>query len=129
MFVNSTHIKHHSLLHFQLLDGLPFDFFMRIYFQIFFSLYFISIEKIHMSSLVDILPIIQLPAAIPLRQLSPKNDDNDKRIDQLLPRYEQSRLIDGNGRREVLVQKDSVDISGTRKKDYTFFSIYSSTLW
>jgi hypothetical protein len=76
-----------------------------------------------MSSLVDILPIIQLPAAIPLRQLSPKNGDNDKRIDQLLPRYGQSRLIDGNGRREVLVQKDSYDISGTRKKDYTFFSI------
>ncbi len=66
-----------------------------------------------MTSVVDTLPIVQLSTDVPLRPLLPKNDvtidDNDKSIDQLSDRYEQSRLIHGNGRRAVLVQKDSYE--------------------
>jgi len=55
-------------------------------------------------SMVDILPIVQLPTVILPQKFLPESDvsvdDNNTSIDQLSDRYEESRLIQGNGRRQ-----------------------------
>jgi hypothetical protein len=57
-----------------------------------------------MMSMVDILPIVQLPTVILPQNFLPKSDvsvdDNNTSIDQFSDRYEESRLIQGNGRRQ-----------------------------
>jgi hypothetical protein len=58
-----------------------------------------------MISLVDALPTVQLSTVMLLRKPLPKSDaildDNDKLIDQLSDRYEESRLIHSNGTRQL----------------------------
>jgi hypothetical protein len=54
--------------------------------------------------MIDTVPTIELPTVILLQKLLPKIDvilhDNDTLIDQLSDRYEESRLIQGNGKRQ-----------------------------